>query len=52
MAPADRPSCLVCCGPMQFIGHVQSDMFSDELDEQAILLWFCAECSVQCCLDH
>ncbi|KAL4445422.1 hypothetical protein ABPG77_011247 [Micractinium sp. CCAP 211/92] len=52
LAPADRPSCLVCCGPMQFIGHVQSDMFSDELDEQAILLWFCAECSVQCCLDH
>ncbi|KAL4427965.1 hypothetical protein ABPG75_002054 [Micractinium tetrahymenae] len=52
LAPTDRPSCLRCQGPMQFIGHVQSDVFIDELDEQTILLWYCADCRVQCCLDR
>lgn len=52
LASADRPSCLHCRGPMQFIGQVQPVVFSDELDERVILLWYCADCRVQCCLDR
>lgn len=52
LAPADRPSCLCCSSAMHFIGHCESDMFSDDIGECTVYLFYCHECQVQCCLEH
>lgn len=52
LPPVDRPSCLRCQNAMHFIGHVESDVFSDDIDEQAVYLFYCDECRIQCCLDR
>ncbi|PSC69783.1 inner membrane protease subunit 2 [Micractinium conductrix] len=41
-----RPTCLRCSGPMHFVGLVELDVFSDELDDEGacVLLFYCDEC--------
>lgn len=50
--PGDTPTCLRCRGAMAYVGRVDSDVFSDELQEdRAIHLFYCHDCRLQCCLD-
>lgn len=52
LAAADRPTCLHCLQPMHFIGSVESECFSDDFEvDTLVLLFFCADCKLQCCLD-
>ena len=49
--PASRPACLRCRGAMSYVGHVDSDVFSDELPEDSTVhLFYCHDDAVQCCL--
>jgi hypothetical protein len=45
------PKCLCCDRPMKFVGRLEVDAFSDDLDNITLVLLYCDRCEIQCCLD-